>query len=108
MSTSPENPAQQPESAPLAAAPVAPAAAAPNAAPGPAPHGVWARLREHKVMQWTLAYAAAAYTLLHVVEMLSEAQDWPHAIVRVISLLLIVGVPVVMTLAWYHGARSAT
>jgi len=57
-------------------------------------------------MQWTLAYAAAAYTLLHGVEMLSEAQDWPHAIVRVFSLLLIVGVPVVMTLAWYHGARA--
>ena len=57
-------------------------------------------------MQWTLAYAAAAYTLLHGVEMLSEAQDWPHAIVRVFSLLLLVGVPVAMTLAWYHGARA--
>ncbi len=57
-------------------------------------------------MQWTLAYAAAAYTLLHGVEMLSEAQDWPHTIVRIFSLLLIIGVPVVMTLAWYHGARA--
>jgi len=57
-------------------------------------------------MQWTLAYAAAAYTLLHGVEMLSEAQDWPHTIVRVFSLLLVIGVPVVMTLAWYHGARA--
>jgi hypothetical protein len=27
--------------------------------------GIWARLKEHKVMQWTLAYDAAAYTLLH-------------------------------------------
>lgn len=57
-------------------------------------------------MQWTLAYAAAAYTLLHGVEMLSAAQDWPHAIVRIFSLLLVIGVPVVMTLAWYHGARA--
>ncbi len=81
-----------------------PANAAPQ--PEPAPQGIWARLREHKVMQWTLAYAAAAYTLLHGVQMLSEAQDWPHPIVRVFSLLLVIGAPVVMTLAWYHGARA--
>ncbi len=90
--------AQQPEPASL------PQSGA--ALPSAAPLGVWARLKEHKVMQWTLAYAAAAYTLLHGVEMLSEAQDWPHAIVRIFSLLLMIGVPVVMTLAWYHGARA--
>jgi hypothetical protein len=67
---------------------------------------LWERLKQHKVMQWTLAYAAAAYTLLHIAEMLSEAQKWPHTIVRVFSLLLILGVPLVVTLAWYHGARG--
>jgi TolB-like protein/Flp pilus assembly protein TadD len=67
---------------------------------------LWARLKHHKVMQWTLAYAAAAYTLLHGVEMLSDAQEWPHAIVRVFSLVLVLGVPVVITLAWYHGAKG--
>jgi TolB-like protein len=73
----------------------------------PAPKGVWERLKQHKVAQWTLAYAAAGYTLLHAVEMLSEAQEWPHAIARVLSLVLILGVPIVITLAWYHGARHA-
>ena len=66
----------------------------------PAPKGVWERLKQHKVAQWTLAYAAAGYTLLHAVEMLSEAQEWPHAIARVLSLVLILGGPVVITLAW--------
>ena len=98
MSDPSDTAAQQPEPA----SPPQSGAALPSAAP----LGVWARLKEHKVMQWTLAYAAAAYTLLHGVEMLSEAQDWPHAIVRIFSLLLIIGVPVVMTLAWYHGARA--
>jgi TolB-like protein/tetratricopeptide (TPR) repeat protein len=69
--------------------------------------GVWERLKQHKVAQWTLAYAAAGYTLLHAVEMLSEAQEWPHVIARVLSLVLILGVPIVITLAWYHGARHA-
>jgi TolB-like protein len=67
--------------------------------------GIWARIKEQKVMQWTLAYAAATYTLLHGTEMLSDAQDWSHVIVRMFSLVLILGVPVVVTLAWYHGAR---
>ncbi len=72
----------------------------------PAPKGVWERLKEHKVAQWTLTYAAAAYTLLHGVEMLSQAQDWPHVFIRILSLVLVLGVPVVITLAWYHGARG--
>ena len=67
---------------------------------------VWGHIKQHKVVQWTLAYAAVAYTLLHGVEMLSEAQEWPHVIVRLFSLLLIAGVPVVATLAWYHGAKG--
>jgi TolB-like protein len=68
--------------------------------------GIWARLKEHKVMQWTLAYAAAAYTLLHGVQMLSDAQEWPRVIVRVLSMALLLGFPVMITLAWYHGAKG--
>jgi len=64
------------------------------------------RLKEHKVAQWTLAYAAFAYTSLHTVEMLSDAQDWPRVVLRLFSFLLLLGVPIVVTLAWYHGARA--
>jgi len=32
---------------------------------------VWERIRQHKVVQWTLAYLAIAYTLLHGTEMLA-------------------------------------
>src|ERR1700687_4643785 len=78
----------------------------PAATPGvPWLAGIWARIKEQKVMRWTLAYAAATYTLLHGMEMLSDAQDWSHVIVRMFSLVLILGVPVVVTLVWYHGAR---
>jgi adenylate cyclase len=77
--------------------------AAPQAA---ASTGIWQRIKEHKVVQWTLAYAAAAYTLLHGTEMISEAMEWPHLIARILTLVLVSGVPVVVTLAWYHGAKS--
>jgi TolB-like protein/Tfp pilus assembly protein PilF len=95
-----EPPTSRPSTTPPDGAPaVAPAAAQP--APGP-----WQRLKEHKVIQWTLIYAAAAYTLLHGAEMLSDAQEWPHVIVRVLSMALILGVPIVATLAWFHGHRA--
>ena len=81
----------------------APVEAAPHA---PVQTGIWHRIKEHKVVQWTLAYAAAAYTLLHGTEMISEAMEWPHLIARVLTLALVLGVPLVITLAWYHGAKS--
>lgn len=64
------------------------------------------RLRRHKVAQWTLAYAAGAYTLLHAVEMIGGALGWPHLVVRLTTLVLLLGVPVVITLAWFHGHRA--
>jgi adenylate cyclase len=67
---------------------------------------IWERLRRHKVVQWTIAYLAVAYTLLHGAEMLSDSLGWPHGWIRLFTLLLILGVPIVVTLAWYHGARG--
>ena len=67
---------------------------------------LWDRLKHHKVVQWTVAYVAVAYTLLHGAEMLSGSLGWPHGWLRIFTLLLILGVPVVLTLAWYHGARG--
>lgn len=66
----------------------------------------WERIKAHKVVQWTLAYLAVAYTLLHGAEMLANSLTWPHAALRVFALLLILGVPVVITLSWYHGTYA--
>ena len=38
----------------------------------------WEALKRRKLVQWTLAYAAAGYALLHGTEMLSNALQWPH------------------------------
>lgn len=53
-----------------------------------------------------LANAALAYTVLHGVEMVAGALNWPHVIARVLTLVLILGIPVIATLAWYHGAKG--
>jgi TolB-like protein len=67
---------------------------------------VWQRLQRHKVLQWTLAYAAAAYTVLHATQMVVESFEWPHLIVRVVTLGLVMALPVVVLLAWYHGHKA--
>jgi TolB-like protein/Tfp pilus assembly protein PilF len=38
--------------------------------------------------------------------MVAGALSWPHWIVRVLTLVLILGVPVVALLAWYHGQQQ--
>jgi TolB-like protein len=59
------------------------------------------------MVQWSVAYVALAYAVQHGVVLTSEAFGWPEAVLRVSMLLLILGLPVVMTFAWYHGERSS-
>jgi TolB-like protein len=67
---------------------------------------VWDRIKRHKVVEWTLAYLAFGYALLHGVQMLRETFEWPLLIPRLTVFVLLVGVPVAVTLAWYHGHRA--
>src|SRR5262249_26512925 len=85
------------------AAPALAAAAVPAAVPI---RTIWERIKHHKVVQWTLAYLALAYTLLHSAEMLGNSLGWSHALLRLFTLLLVLGVPVVITVWWYQGARG--
>jgi TolB-like protein len=68
---------------------------------------LWHRINDHKMVQWSIAYIALAYGVQHGVELTSDAFEWPHAVVRASMLLLVLGLPVVMTLAWYHGERAS-
>src|SRR5713101_3000889 len=68
---------------------------------------LWRRVNDHKMVQWSVAYVALAYGIQHGVTLTSEAFEWPHAVARISMLLLALGLPVVMTLAWYHGARAS-
>src|SRR5450755_1063341 len=69
-------------------------------------HSVWERIKAHKVVQWTLAYLALAYTSLHGAEMLGSTLGWSHGLLRLFTLVLVLGVPIAAILAWYHGARG--
>jgi len=68
--------------------------------------GVWAKLRGRKVVQWGVAYAAGAWGFLQGLEYVSEAFGWPSQIRQVAILALLIGLPITLVVAWYHGDRG--
>jgi hypothetical protein len=66
----------------------------------------WTRLRRRKVVQWGLVYLAGAWGFLQGLEYLSGTYDWPRQIQQLTTLALLVGLPIVLVLAWYHGDRG--
>ena len=68
---------------------------------------LWRRINQHKIVQWSVAYIAVAYALQQGLALMGGAFDWPEAVLRASMLLLILGLPVVITLAWYHGERAS-
>ena len=68
--------------------------------------GAWAKLRRRKVVQWGIAYAAGAWGFLQGLEYVSESFGWPGQIRQIALLALLIGFPIVLVLAWYHGDRG--
>ena len=66
----------------------------------------WDALRRRKVVQWGLLYVAGAWGFLQGFEFLSDTYGWPRQLQQLATLALIVGLPVVLVLAWYHGDRG--
>ena len=66
----------------------------------------WTRLRRRKVVQWGVVYVAAAWGFLQGLEYVSEAFHWPDQLRQVALLALLIGLPIVLVLAWYHGDRG--
>ena len=69
--------------------------------------GFLQRLKQRKLVQWALAYAAFAFALLQGIDIVASRFDWPASIERYFILALVIGFCVVLVLAWYHGERGA-
>ena len=65
------------------------------------------RLKQRKLVQWGIAYVAAAFALLQGIDIIAQQFGWPEGVRRGITLALVVGFFVTLILAWYHGERGA-
>src|SRR5437762_7500933 len=65
------------------------------------------RLKQRKLVQWTLAYVAAAFALLQGIDIVAQRFGWPEQTMRLVIIALSVGLFVTLVLAWYHGERGA-
>ena len=70
-------------------------------------HEFFRRLKQRKLVQWTLAYVAAAFALLQGIDIVAQRFGWPEQTMRFVIIALSVGLFVTLVLAWYHGERGA-
>ncbi len=66
-----------------------------------------ARLKQRKLVQWALAYVAAAFALLQGIDIVAQRFGWPDVVERSLIIAICVGFFMVLLLAWYHGERGA-
>ncbi len=65
------------------------------------------RLKQRKLVQWALAYAAAAFALIQVLDIVAQRFGWPESVERFAIVAMAVGFFLTLVLAWYHGQRGA-
>ena len=71
-----------------------------------AANGFWQRVQDQKLIQWGLAYLGGALAFAHGAELLGHAFHWPEVFWRIVVITLVIGFPIALTLAWYHGHRG--
>ena len=65
------------------------------------------RLKQRKLVQWALAYVAAAFALIQVLDIVAQRFGWPESTIRVVIIVLSIGLLVTLVLAWYHGEHGS-
>jgi adenylate cyclase len=65
-----------------------------------------ARLKQRKLVQWAVAYVAAAFALLQAIDIVATRFGWPDTVERLLIIAICVGFFVTLLLAWYHGDQG--
>lgn len=64
------------------------------------------RLKERKLVQWTIAYLAGAWALLEATSLVVAEFHWPEVIGQVATVAAFFGLFITLVLAWYHGEKG--
>src|SRR6266581_1539997 len=65
------------------------------------------RLKQRKLVQWAVAYVAAAFALIQGLDIVAQRFSWPDSIERTLIIAACIGFFIAMVLSWYHGERGA-
>src|SRR4249919_192317 len=66
----------------------------------------WQRFNDNKVLQWAVGYLGAALALADGEGLVAHAFHWPDLAGQILIGALIVGFPVTVVFAWYHGHKG--
>jgi len=66
----------------------------------------WQRLRQRKMVEWAIGYAAVGFAIIEVTDFMKDAFTWPTSLLRVITVVVLFGFAAVVVLAWYHGEKG--
>ncbi len=67
---------------------------------------IWEKLQRRKVVQWGFAYCLFSWGSLQGLEYLSSTFGWPQVLQQLATLLFLIGLPIALVLAWFHGDRG--
>src|SRR5690348_12549985 len=64
-----------------------------------------ADLKRRKLVQWALAYLAAAWAVLQALGLATDSYGWPRHIMQIAFAATALGFAITLLLAWFHGER---
>ena len=67
---------------------------------------LWTRLKERKLVQWALAYLAASFGVLQLMDALAEPLSLGARGQQSVVAVLVTGFFVTLVLAWFHGEKG--
>ena len=70
--------------------------------PSPSEQGVWQRLRRRRVNRTVAGYVSSTFALREAYWLLANAVGWDESTVRVLTGVLVLGLPVTVVLAWTY------
>ncbi|NNF29037.1 MAG: hypothetical protein HKN73_17570, partial [Gemmatimonadetes bacterium] len=62
-------------------------------------------LRERRVAQFLVTYAAAGWLVLQLVDQVVDREVLPEVVYRVALTLVLCGFPGALIVSWFHGAK---
>jgi TolB-like protein/Flp pilus assembly protein TadD len=77
-----------------------------QAAPEAKRAAILRRVGERSLLQWGFAYAAGAWAFLEAADFAEGAFRWPASVSRALVVGVVVGLPVTLVVAWYHGKKG--